>query len=44
MVAHKTQQAFDYEPGRSLEEPPPLSVFKETEFLDLTGETEQLNH
>ncbi len=44
MVAHKTQQAFDYEPGRSLEEPPPLSVFKETEFPDLTGETEQLNH
>jgi formate dehydrogenase subunit beta len=31
-VAARTQESFDYEPGRSLEEPPPLSVFKEDEF------------
>lgn len=36
-VAHKTQQAFDYEAGRSLDEPPPLSIFKEDEFKELTA-------
>jgi formate dehydrogenase (coenzyme F420) beta subunit len=36
-VAHKTQQAFAYEAGRSLDEPPPLSVFKEDEFKELTA-------
>ncbi|MFO8085472.1 MAG: 4Fe-4S dicluster domain-containing protein [Desulfobacterales bacterium] len=39
-VAHKTQQAFDYEAGRNLEEPPPLSVFKEEEFKELTAVNE----
>jgi formate dehydrogenase subunit beta len=33
-VAARTQESFDYEPGRSLEEPPPLSVFKEDEFQE----------
>lgn len=36
-VAARTQAGFDYEPGRSLEEPPPLSVFKEQEFGEVTG-------
>ncbi|WFS61812.1 Coenzyme F420 hydrogenase/dehydrogenase, beta subunit C-terminal domain [Pseudodesulfovibrio thermohalotolerans] len=33
-VAARTQESFDYVPGRSLDEPPPLSVFKEDEFQD----------
>ena len=33
-VAARTQQSFDYVPGRSLDESPPLSVFKEDEFQD----------
>jgi len=33
-VAARTQKSFDYIPGRSLEESPPLSVFKEDEFQD----------
>jgi len=33
-VAARTQESFDYEPGRSLDEPPPLSVFKEDEFQE----------
>jgi len=37
MIAHKTQQAFDYEAGRSLEEKPPLSEFKEDEFTEIVG-------
>ena len=36
-VANYTQKAFDYEAGRSLEEEPPLSVFREGEFKELTG-------
>lgn len=36
-VAARTQAGFDYQPGRSLEEPPPLSVFKEREFGEVTG-------
>ena len=37
-VAHRTQAAFDYQAGRSLDEAPPLSVFKEDEYQDvLTG-------
>ena len=36
-IAHKTQQAFDYEAGRSLEEKPPLSEFKEDEFTEIVG-------
>lgn len=33
-VAARTQESFEYEPGRSLEERPPLSVFKEDEFQE----------
>ncbi|MBW2129256.1 MAG: Coenzyme F420 hydrogenase/dehydrogenase, beta subunit C-terminal domain [Deltaproteobacteria bacterium] len=36
-IAHKTQAAFDYEAGRSLEEKPPLSVFREKEYPEVTG-------
>ncbi|MDM8516475.1 Coenzyme F420 hydrogenase/dehydrogenase, beta subunit C-terminal domain [Desulfobacterales bacterium HSG16] len=34
-VAEKTQSAFGYEAGRSLDEPPPLSVFEKDEFLEV---------
>jgi len=37
MVAYKTQKAFDYEAGRSPDEPPPLSVFREDEFKEVVG-------
>ncbi|MEF2231563.1 MAG: 4Fe-4S binding protein [Pseudodesulfovibrio sp.] len=33
-VAARTQESFDYVPGRSLDEAPPLSVFKEDEFQE----------
>ncbi len=36
-VASFTQKAFDYEAGRSVEDEPPLSVFREEEFRDVTG-------
>ncbi|MBU2547037.1 MAG: Coenzyme F420 hydrogenase/dehydrogenase, beta subunit C-terminal domain [Proteobacteria bacterium] len=36
-VAGRTQPAFDYEAGRSLDEAPPLSVFREDEFKEVTG-------
>jgi formate dehydrogenase subunit beta len=36
-VASYTQKAFDYEAGRSIEDEPPLSVFREGEFRELTG-------
>jgi formate dehydrogenase subunit beta len=36
-VANYTQKAFDYEAGRSVEDDPPLSVFREGEFRELTG-------
>jgi len=36
-LAHGTQQAFGYEAGRSLEDEPPLSVFREKEFSEVTG-------
>jgi len=36
-VASYTQRAFAYEAGRSLEEKPPLSVFREAEFPEVTG-------
>lgn len=35
-VASYTQRAFDYEAGRSVEDDPPLSVFREGEYLELT--------
>jgi formate dehydrogenase subunit beta len=36
-VASYTQKAFDYEAGRSVEDEPPMSVFREGEFRELTG-------
>jgi len=36
-VAHFTQKAFGYQAGRSVEEEPPLSVFREKEFPEVTG-------
>ena len=36
-IASRTQRAFNYEAGRSLEDEPPLSVFREGEFSELTG-------
>jgi formate dehydrogenase subunit beta len=37
LVAHRTQQAFAYEAGKSVAEPPPLSEFKEDEFQEVVG-------
>ena len=36
-VASRTQQAFDYEAGRSVDDTPPLSIFKEEEFSEVVG-------
>jgi formate dehydrogenase (coenzyme F420) beta subunit len=36
-IAGHTQRAFQYDPGRSVEDEPPLSVFREGEFTELTG-------
>jgi formate dehydrogenase (coenzyme F420) beta subunit len=36
-IANYTQKAFDYEAGRSLEDEPPLSAFREKEFSEVTG-------
>jgi formate dehydrogenase subunit beta len=36
-IANFTQKAFDYQAGRSVEDEPPLSVFREEEFRELTG-------
>ena len=36
-IAHRTQKGFDYEAGRSLEEKPPLSEFREDEFKEVVG-------
>lgn len=36
-IAHRTQTAFDYEPGRSIDDKPPLSVFREDEFEEVVG-------
>jgi len=36
-VAHRTQKAFEYEAGRSIEDDPPLSVFMEDELTDVVG-------
>ena len=38
-VASYTQKAFDYEPGKSLEDEPPLSVFREDEFQEVVAKT-----
>ena len=36
-IAHRTQAAFDYQPGRNLEEKMPLTEFKEEEFTEVVG-------
>jgi formate dehydrogenase subunit beta len=36
-VAQRTQKAFEYEAGRSIEDDPPLSVFMEDELADVVG-------
>jgi formate dehydrogenase subunit beta len=38
-VSSYSQKAFDYEPGRSIDDEPPLSVFKEEEYPEVTGST-----
>jgi formate dehydrogenase subunit beta len=38
-VAHYTQKAFDYEAGRSLEDEPPLSIFREDEFQEVVAKS-----
>ena len=36
-IAQRTQKAFEYEAGRSIEDDPPLSVFMEDELADVVG-------
>jgi formate dehydrogenase (coenzyme F420) beta subunit len=36
-ISSHTQRVFDYEAGRSVNEDPPLAVFREGEFTELTG-------
>jgi formate dehydrogenase subunit beta len=36
-IAHYTQRAFDYEAGLSLDEEPPLSVFREDEYQEVVA-------
>jgi len=38
-ISYKTQKAFEYEAGRSLEEAPPFSIFREDEFPEVIGVT-----
>ena len=38
-MAHYTQKAFDYEAGRSLDDEPPLSIFREDEFQEVVAKT-----
>ncbi len=38
-IAQDTQKSFDYEAGRSFEEDPPMSVFREDEFAEVVGIT-----
>ena len=35
LVGNKNQEEFDYVPGKSLDEPPPLRVYKEEEFEEV---------
>ena len=37
MVGLQAQKGFDYLPGKDVDEPPPLSVFYENEYEDVTG-------
>jgi formate dehydrogenase subunit beta len=36
-IAHRTQKGFDYAAGRSLDDKPPLSEFREEEFSEVVG-------
>ncbi|MEJ2168938.1 MAG: Coenzyme F420 hydrogenase/dehydrogenase, beta subunit C-terminal domain [Desulfobacterales bacterium] len=36
-IAQKTQQAFDYEAGKRIDQEPPLSTFREDEFGEVVG-------
>ncbi len=36
-IGRRTQAAFDYAPGRLLDEAPPLSIFRENEFEEVVG-------
>ncbi|MCK5100816.1 MAG: Coenzyme F420 hydrogenase/dehydrogenase, beta subunit C-terminal domain [Desulfobacteraceae bacterium] len=36
-VANTAQAAFEYEAGKDIDQSPPLSVFKEEEYLDVVG-------
>jgi formate dehydrogenase subunit beta len=36
-ASHLIQDAFGYQAGRSLDEKPPLSVFREKEFEEIVG-------
>lgn len=38
-MAHHTQKAFDYEAGRSLDDEPPLSIFREDEFQEVVAKS-----
>ena len=38
-MAHYTQKAFDYEAGRSLDDAPPLSIFREDEFQEVVAKS-----
>jgi formate dehydrogenase subunit beta len=40
MTAAGVQDVFNYQAGRSPEEAPPLSVFQEHEFAEVTGHME----
>ena len=39
-IAYQTQAAFDYQPGLDVDQKPPLSEFKETEFEEIVGITD----
>jgi len=36
-IGEKTQSAFEYEAGKDINQPPPLSVFKEEEYPEIVG-------
>jgi formate dehydrogenase subunit beta len=36
-IAQDTQKAFDYEAGKSIDQEPPLSTFREDEFAEVVG-------
>ena len=36
-IADTTQTAFEYKAGEDINQPPPLSIFKEEEYLDVVG-------